>query len=86
MYSEKLVLPESYKKREREEARREAIKEYDESKKCCPVCGSDEIEETCMTHLFPFYNNNKANCRNCNWDGIVHELVPEKFTERFYSG
>jgi hypothetical protein len=46
---------------------------------CCPSCGSDSIETTCVGYMFEDIetakDGNRATC-GCGWRGIVHDLVP----------
>lgn len=45
---------------------------------CCPECGGDDIETTCMGFIFTSMetakNRNHAYCQ-CGWKGIVHDMV-----------
>lgn len=52
---------------------------YRMNHRCCPVCGDDNIETTCMGFL-GLVDRNKAGC-GCGWKGIVHDMVPPKPTD-----
>lgn len=49
---------------------------------CCPSCGSNNIETTCVGYKFNDIETakdcNRAIC-GCGWRGIVHDLVPSAF-------
>ncbi len=54
---------------------------------CCPRCGSDEQEMTCIGSIPPeggfpadYRDPNTARChgKGCSWRGKVHDLVPRK--------
>lgn len=45
--------------------------------KCCPVCGSNKIDRTLKLYEGDS-DNSEAQCNDCKWTGIVHELTPEK--------
>lgn len=55
--------------------------QYHNIHRCCPTCGSQDVETTCkgviFTDLQTAVDNNRAVCA-CGWRGIVHELVPDR--------
>jgi hypothetical protein len=46
--------------------------EYYRLHECCPICGNDCIETTCVGYLNR--DMNKARCK-CGWTGLVDDLV-----------
>lgn len=51
---------------------------YNRNHCCCPRCGYNEIESTCVGYIAvdwdTYQDGNRANCR-CGWRGIVHDLI-----------
>lgn len=45
--------------------------------KHCPECNGTVIETTTMG-IGGDVDSNRAYCHSCKWEGIVHDLVPEK--------
>jgi transcription elongation factor Elf1 len=57
----------------------DVYKEYYRLHKYCPNCGSNSITSTLLGYFFKDLksakDNNKADCGNCKWIGIVHNLI-----------
>ena len=49
--------------------------EYDELHQVCPKCGGDPGETT-TAGFAPNYDGNETCCAQCDWRGVVHDLVP----------
>lgn len=51
---------------------------------CCPKCGSQDIETTCMGYYFTSLetacDRNRASCV-CGWIGILHDLTEKPKNE-----
>lgn len=58
----------------------EICREYTWLHCCCPECGGDHHEQTCIGFLFTSVetteDRNSSRCLDCGWSGIVHDLVP----------
>jgi hypothetical protein len=50
---------------------------WDNLHRCCPQCGAESIERTCMGHLGIADNVNRATCA-CGWRGKVCDLVRQE--------
>lgn len=56
-------------------------KEYYDSHKSCPRCGSQHTVQTLLgytldcSNLQAYRDENRARCGDCGWTGTVHELV-----------
>lgn len=70
----KLWLPPQAKEKPLELPRNRSMELYDEQHKCCPKCGGESYETTCIGY-WGAYNPNRIRC-DCGWVGIGHELVP----------
>lgn len=61
--------------------KKELISAYNSEHSCCPSCGNDNIERTCIGYFFydikTFKDENRATC-SCGWKGVVHDLQPAK--------
>lgn len=61
--------------------RSEFYKQYRLNHQCCPSCGGTDIHTTTIGYILidpaTYKDCNRASCF-CGWDGIVHNLVPEK--------
>lgn len=53
------------------------MEDYYKKHACCPNCGCSKIEQTLVCYI-DVPDRNKAYCINCEWEGIVDDLVPEK--------
>lgn len=50
---------------------------YYSQHRVCPKCRGG-VWHTCVGTITPVYRDtNKAGCTKCDWEGIVHDLVPE---------
>ena len=52
--------------------------EYRKKHDVCPKCGSDDVMRTLMGVGSSPVDDNRATCQDCQWVGIVHDLVPRK--------
>lgn len=60
---------------------------YKEDHKVCPICG-DGCEQTTgpfgpTPHQYAAQDTNRARCPNCKWEGIVDDLVSEKYSVKY---
>jgi len=55
---------------------------YDDAHCRCPECGTTLISRTCVGMLnadaADFRDENRAQCCECEWEGIVHDLVGKR--------
>jgi RNA polymerase subunit RPABC4/transcription elongation factor Spt4 len=57
--------------------------QYYQNHQCCPECGCDNLETTCVGYLITnddSRDKNAARCE-CGWVGIVHDMVPKRNLE-----
>lgn len=58
--------------------------DYHKQHRVCPKCGSRDYRTTLLGFIFDerhpedYKDKNSCQCNNCGWNGIVHNLVPEK--------
>jgi hypothetical protein len=57
------------------------IEEYHELHRACPKCNEEDIVTTCLGIIANDWTDvkdtNRAECINCGWKGIFHDLVPK---------
>lgn len=67
---------------------------YNKNHCCCPDCGNNKINTTLVdyfikvahnssgneyvTNVDTYKDKNRAICISCNWQGIVHDLIPSE--------
>ena len=60
------------------------MEKYHKEHACCPKCGSKHYSSTLAGYLFDakhhekYKDMNHVTCMDCDWKGVVHQLVPEK--------
>jgi hypothetical protein len=57
------------------------LQEYNKNHVACPQCFSKSVWQTCMGCLWlneKYKDTNRARCSNCDFVGIVDDLVPER--------
>lgn len=59
---------------QRDEPPKAPSPEYYRQHCCCPKCGSMKTEETTMPSMAGI-DRNHCTCRDCRWQGSVHDLV-----------
>lgn len=55
------------------------MKVYRKHHMACPACGSNNTVQTLrgITYEPEIYDDNQADCGQCGWTGIVHDLEGE---------
>lgn len=59
----------------------ELMNRYYSSHKRCPKCGSISNTQTLVAYLLDpnnydsYQDKNRVDCCDCNWTGIVHDLI-----------
>lgn len=55
------------------------MKLYYRKHKACPECGCTHTSQTLhgIQYEPEIYDDNRADCSGCGWEGIVHQLVKE---------
>ena len=51
----------------------------------CPACGSTDVETTTKGILTGEVDTNRAKCGACSWEGIVGDLLTQKFSHEMGS-